>query len=116
MRLLVPRWLRLTLVSSIGLATATLAAQSGTQATDPLIKDFRWRNIGNANLVGRISSVDALERDWTHVIVGSASGGVSKSTNGGITWTPIFDRYGAASMNADGTPKTSPSARRPASG
>ena len=34
----------------------------------------------------------------THVIVGSASGGVLKSDNGGTTWTPIFDNYGAASI------------------
>jgi photosystem II stability/assembly factor-like uncharacterized protein len=85
-------------VSLLALAGATLTAQSGTQNADPMIQDLRWRNVGNANLIGRISAIDALERDWTHVIVGSASGGVSKSTNGGVTWTPIFDRYGAASI------------------
>src|SRR5687767_7196020 len=65
---------------------------------DPMIQDLRWRNVGNANLVGRISSVDALESNFAHVIVGSASGGVFKSTSGGVNWQPIFDKYGAASI------------------
>jgi photosystem II stability/assembly factor-like uncharacterized protein len=59
---------------------------------------FRWRNIGPANMSGRISDIEALDADFTHVIVGSASGGVWKSTNAGTTWTPIFDTYGAASI------------------
>src|SRR5688572_15952081 len=66
--------------------------------TDPMIQDLRWRNIGNANLVGRISSIDALESNWAHVIVGSAAGGVFKSVSGGVAWQPIFDQYGAASI------------------
>ena len=69
-----------------------------TYSSDPLIQSLKWRNIGNANLVGRVSAIDALENDFAHVIVGSASGGVYKSTNAGVTWTPIFENYGAASI------------------
>jgi photosystem II stability/assembly factor-like uncharacterized protein len=65
---------------------------------EALFKDLRWREIGNANQRGRISSIDALDDDWTHVVVGTASGGVFKSLNGGTTWLPIFDNYGAASI------------------
>jgi hypothetical protein len=57
-----------------------------------------WRNLGNANLIGRISAVDALDDDWTYVIVGSAAGGVLKSENGGTSWEPIFDTYSSASI------------------
>jgi photosystem II stability/assembly factor-like uncharacterized protein len=92
------RWARLACLGSLALSGATLAAQSGSAPADPMIQDLRWRNIGNANLVGRISSVDALDSNWAHVIVGSASGGVWKSTNGGVRWETIFDRYGAASI------------------
>ena len=67
-------------------------------SSDPLVQALKWRNIGNANLVGRISAVDALENDFAHVVVGSASGGVFKSTNAGSTWTAIFDNYGSASI------------------
>ena len=63
-----------------------------------LIQHLTWRNVGNANQRGRISTIDALADDWTHVVVGTASGGVWKSTNGGTTWDPIFEDYGAASI------------------
>jgi photosystem II stability/assembly factor-like uncharacterized protein len=67
-------------------------------SSDPMIQALKWRNIGNANLIGRISAIDALENDFAHVVVGSASGGVFKSVNAGVTWTPIFDNYGSASI------------------
>ncbi|MFC2159062.1 WD40/YVTN/BNR-like repeat-containing protein, partial [Acidobacteriota bacterium] len=45
-----------------------------------------------------ISDIEALDDDFTKVIVGSASGGVWKSDNAGITWKSIFNTYGAASI------------------
>jgi hypothetical protein len=65
-----------------------------------LFKDMRWRNIGPANMGGRISDIQALDEDYRCVIVASASGGVWKSTNAGTTWVPIFDHYGSASIGA----------------
>jgi hypothetical protein len=59
---------------------------------------FPWRNIGPANMSGRISDIEALDNDFTFVLIGSASGGVWKSTNAGTTWEPIFDTYGSASI------------------
>ena len=97
MRLQGPSWLRTTLLSAFAFAAVAVTAQTGGP-TDPNLKDLRWRNIGNANLVGRISAIDALEDDWTYVVAGSASGGVWKSINGGTTWTTIFDNYGSASI------------------
>src|SRR5688572_27514726 len=84
-------------VAVLALSSTALAAQQPT-ITDPFTKDLLWRNVGNANLVGRISAIDALANDWSHVVVGSASGGVFKSTNAGTTWTAIFDNYGSASI------------------
>ena len=68
------------------------------QTNNALSQSLPWRNIGPANMMGRIASIDALDTDYRHVIVGSASGGVFKSTNGGITWEAIFDHYGAGSI------------------
>ena len=62
--------------------------------------DLKWRNIGPANMMGRIAAIDALDTDYRHVICGTASGGVFKSTNGGMTWTSIFDHYGTGSIGA----------------
>ncbi len=63
-------------------------------------KAFEWRNIGPANMGGRISDIQALDEDYRFVIVASASGGVWKSTNTGTTWEPIFDGYGSSSIGA----------------
>ena len=67
---------------------------------ESLVQDLRWRNIGPANMMGRIAAVEALNNDYRTVLVASASGGVFKSTNAGVTWTPIFDTYGAGSIGA----------------
>ena len=66
--------------------------------SDHIFDYLRWRNIGPSNMMGRISALDALDEDWRVVLVGSASGGVFKSENAGVTWTPIFDRYGSGSI------------------
>ncbi|MFQ5865847.1 MAG: WD40/YVTN/BNR-like repeat-containing protein, partial [bacterium] len=63
-----------------------------------LFKEMKWRCIGPANFSGRIVDVEALDSDFRHVIVASASGGVWKSINAGTTWEPIFDHYGSASI------------------
>jgi photosystem II stability/assembly factor-like uncharacterized protein len=70
-----------------------------SQSTEEnLIKDFKWRNVGPANMVGRISDFEALDSDFTQVLCAGASGGVWKSVNAGTTWEPIFDKYGSASI------------------
>lgn len=67
---------------------------------ETLLKDFCWRNIGPANMSGRVTDIQALESDFRHLLVASASGGVWKSTNAGTTWEPIFDHYRSASIGA----------------
>ncbi len=66
-----------------------------------MARDLRWRNIGPANMTGRIAAIEALSTDYRHVLVASASGGVFKSLNGGVTWDAIFDNSeGAGSIGA----------------
>lgn len=74
------------------------AAPSPGSAGPDLTGHLKWRSIGPANMVGRISDFEALEADFTQVLLGTASGGVFKSVNAGTTWEPIFDRYGSASI------------------
>jgi photosystem II stability/assembly factor-like uncharacterized protein len=49
------------------------------------------RLIGPAGMSGRIASVDVDLTDRSRIIVGTASGGVWRSVDGGVTWHPIFD-------------------------
>jgi photosystem II stability/assembly factor-like uncharacterized protein len=59
------------------------------------------RNIGSAAMSGRISAVDGVwEGQRLTVYVGSASGGVWKSLNGGTTYKPVFDKEAVQSIGA----------------
>jgi len=76
-----------------GLLAAPLAAASSAKpAFDPdLLAGMRARSIGPAVMSGRVAAVEGVESDPQTVYVGAASGGVWKSVNGGLTWTPVFD-------------------------
>jgi photosystem II stability/assembly factor-like uncharacterized protein len=59
------------------------------------------RNIGSAAMSGRIAAVDAVQEGQRLTIyVGSASGGVWKSVNGGTTFKPVFDKQPVQSIGA----------------
>ncbi|TXF90017.1 hypothetical protein FUA23_08395 [Neolewinella aurantiaca] len=49
------------------------------------------RNIGPAGMSGRVTAIDVNPTDRDHIYVGTASGGVWMSRNGGISFEPIFD-------------------------
>jgi photosystem II stability/assembly factor-like uncharacterized protein len=87
------------LVALVAVLAGPFSAQNAPAPADAgLVKHLQWRNIGPSNMIGRISDFEALESDFTQVLVASASGGVFKSANAGTTWEPIFDNYGSASI------------------
>jgi len=92
----------LKFIVSIIISLLTIILITGTifpqNIEKDLFKQMKWRCIGPANFSGRIVDVEALDNDFRHVIVASASGGVWKSVNAGTTWEPIFDHYGSASI------------------
>jgi photosystem II stability/assembly factor-like uncharacterized protein len=65
---------------------------------DQVTANMKWRNIGPANQGGRIVDIEALDNDFTKVLIATGSGGVFKSVNAGNSWTPIFDDYETASI------------------
>jgi photosystem II stability/assembly factor-like uncharacterized protein len=58
------------------------------------------RNIGPAGMSGRITAIDVNLSNQDIIYAGAASGGVWKSINGGIEWTPIFDDQPTQSIGA----------------
>lgn len=54
---------------------------------------IRARNIGPAVMSGRVSDMAVIDTAPKKIYVGAAGGGVWKSTNAGVTFTPIFDDY-----------------------
>lgn len=62
------------------------------------VAGLSWRGIGPAFMSGRISDIQVHPHDPYTWFVSVASGGLWKTTNGGIHWKPVFDRYGSYSV------------------
>ena len=60
-------------------------------ATDPMLRGFVFRSIGPATMGGRVDDIEGAIDDPLTVWVGFATGGLWKTTNGGRTWTSMFD-------------------------
>ncbi|GLR16613.1 hypothetical protein GCM10007940_12280 [Portibacter lacus] len=58
------------------------------------------RNIGPAGMSGRVTAIDVDLSNTDRIYIGTASGGVWLSENGGISWKPIFDEEETLSIGA----------------
>ncbi|NND79310.1 MAG: hypothetical protein HKN53_05375 [Maribacter sp.] len=74
-----------------------------------LIQDLKPRNIGPAGMSGRVTAIDVVHQSPDVMYVGTASGGLWKSTSGGIKWDPIFDKELTASIGAVAIQQSNPS-------
>jgi photosystem II stability/assembly factor-like uncharacterized protein len=92
----------LTAAAIISLTAAATDAQQKPAVFDSYtISGLGARNIGSARMSGRIAAIDAVNEDGrVTVYVGTASGGVWKSTNGGTTYKPVFDEQPVQSIGA----------------
>jgi photosystem II stability/assembly factor-like uncharacterized protein len=72
-------------------------------------KNMKPRNVGPAGMSGRVTAIDVVTNQPDVMYVGSASGGVWKSTSGGIKWEPIFNDQSTASIGAIAIQQSNPS-------
>ena len=95
-----PRRSRPVLFSCLGLiiALGTGVAQRQAQEARPL-EGLKFRFMGPA-VGNRISAAAGVPGDLDTYYVGAASGGVWKSTDGGVRWTPVFDDQPVAAIGA----------------
>ena len=76
------------------LIRARMIAMSGLDAAGT------WQLRGPLNVGGRVADIAGDPVDANKFYVGAASGGVWKTTDGGATFTPIFDGRGSLSTGA----------------
>ncbi len=99
------RILRFAALALLFLPGTALAAGS----VDPdLLAGLKARSIGPAAMSGRVAAVDVVASNPDVIYVGAAAGGVWKSVNGGLTWTPVFDDQPVASIGAIAVNQSNP--------
>ncbi len=86
---------------------SSLPAEAKKDAAAPKKEDLlssktfsglEFRSIGPGYSSGRIADFAVNPYNHKEYYVGVASGGVWKTVNAGISWTPVFDKYGSYSI------------------
>ena len=79
----------------LGLLLVALSAWSQT-VPPSLLQGLQWRSIGPAATGGRIAdlAVSRTPGEPLKIYVATTTGGIFKSVNEGVSWTPIFDNAG----------------------
>jgi photosystem II stability/assembly factor-like uncharacterized protein len=92
------RLLRFSALAALALVPWTAFAAA---PVDPdLLAGLEARSIGPATMSGRVPAIDVVDSNPDLMYAGAAAGGVWKSVNGGLTWTPVFDDQPVASIGA----------------
>src|SRR5690242_14813941 len=87
------------LLAALAPATAPAADPAGASPlTADAVRGLELRGIGPALTPGRVGDIAVDPRDRSVWYVVASSGGLWKTTNRGITWKPIFDKYGSYSI------------------
>ena len=90
------------------LVLALSATSAWSQAPSPF-SGVPLRTIGPASMSGRITDLAVNESNPFEFYVASATGGVWKTTDNGVTWAPVFEREGTHSVGAIAVDQRDPS-------
>jgi photosystem II stability/assembly factor-like uncharacterized protein len=73
--------------TALSWARVERAAAMRAESATPMV----WQMAGPTNIGGRVTAL-AVAPGGTTIYLGAAAGGVFKSVNGGVNWTPVFDQ------------------------
>ncbi len=90
------------LLSCIQVCDAQRKSKNKNTKKTPLesrsISGLKWRNVGPALTSGRVSDFTFNPNNPYEYYVATSAGGVWKTVNAGVTYTPIFDSQGSYSI------------------
>ena len=92
--------MRLTRLLVIGSLTAifTGPARAQTDRIETAVSNLEWREIGPTIMGGRVADLAVVESNPAIFYVGTATGGVWRTTNNGASWEPLFDDQPTSSI------------------
>ncbi|HVL39770.1 MAG TPA: hypothetical protein VM328_10315 [Fimbriimonadaceae bacterium] len=92
------------------LLTLSVPLLAWAQAPDPnsIIQVLQARSVGPNTMGGRISDLAVYEKEPRIFYAATASGGLFKTTNGGMTLQPVFERESTISMGAVAVDQSNP--------
>ena len=77
-------------LAALLLCSASFSQAKITSATFGMM-EARW--LGPGTMSGRITAIEGVNEDGKTIYIGSAGGGVWKTTNAGASFKPVFDKY-----------------------
>lgn len=83
--------------------TPTAPAQTPARGRSLRAEDFKalpFRSIGPATMGGRVADIHFAPSDTKTFYVGTATGGLWKTTNRGVTFSPVFDKESTSSIGS----------------
>src|SRR5260370_42389011 len=81
-----------------GLSMSAVGSPGAQPNPTDKFKNLEFREIGPATMGGRIDDFAVVESNPNIVYVGTAAGGVWKTTNNGTTWEPVFDKESVSTI------------------
>jgi photosystem II stability/assembly factor-like uncharacterized protein len=90
---------RATVIAGLAAGLLTGTAVQAQQYSSRLFSGMRWRLVGPGT-GGRVEAVAGVPGQPNTYYIGAVDGGVWKTTNGGLNWTPLFNHEAVASIGA----------------
>ena len=82
---------RILLLAVVAITATNLHAQTKVSSATFGTMEARW--MGPGTMSGRITAIEGVNADSKTIYVGTAGGGVWKTTNAGASFKPVFDKY-----------------------
>jgi photosystem II stability/assembly factor-like uncharacterized protein len=93
----------------LGLILSLIGYSEAQKLDMEKLKGIKPRSIGPAGMSGRVTAIDVVTEQPNIIYLGTASGGLWKSTDGGIDWKPLFDQEKVLSIGAVAIDQSNPS-------
>lgn len=84
--------MRRIILLSCCLATI-ITARAQVKVNGSMFSQLEARQMGPGTMSGRITAIEGVAQDNRTLYIGTAGGGIWKSTNAGASFKPIFDKY-----------------------